>query len=117
MPLTEISAFHPLVLIGMGLAIGIIYYVTKFGINSGAAAVNNGESKNSAQVIAIATDTKALDRATASVEALSNTLGKGTRISFEETDDMLRRIDDLTSSIKNLTFEIREHAKELRHKN
>ncbi len=116
MPLNEISAFHPLVIIGMGISMAIIWYVTKMGISNGGKAITSGESSNAAQVVAIAADTKALDRGTAAIESLTSTLLDVSKKSTDEHRDGFRRIEDVNDNLKNLAYELRELGREIREK-
>lgn len=116
MPLNEISAFHPLVIIGMGISMAIIWYVTKMGISNGGKAITSGESSNAAQVVAIAADTKALDRGTAAIESLTSTLIDVSKKSTDEHRDGFRRIEDVNDNLKNLAYELRELGREIREK-
>jgi esterase/lipase len=116
MPLNEISAFHPLVIIGMGISMAIIWYVTKMGISNGGKAIASGESSNAAQVVAIAADTKALDRVKDSGEKLSETIASFEKTYEKRSEDMNRRMEDLTDAIKTTNYELRELGKEIRNK-
>lgn len=116
MPLSEISAYHPLVIIGFGIALGIIYFITKHGFSSGAGSLTGGESKNAAQVVAIAADTKALDRVKDSGDRLADTLASFEKTYDEHSEQLERRMEDFTEAIKSTNYELRELGKELRNR-
>lgn len=88
----QLANLPPLALIVFGITTAIIFAARHFGLSSGERSPPQ-KSQNSAQVAAVIVDPTALNRASASVEALNLTLMETNQIAREKT-----RVDTLMAT-------------------
>ena len=104
----ELTGLHPLVIIGVGIAFGIIWFVTKGGFAAGQKQASNGQGTSTAQVVAISADTNALKLATASVEAHTVAVIELTSRLDRNNQKLIDVLEDVGEEIKNLNSNLRD---------
>lgn len=104
----------------IGYAIGAIIaaVIARMGWNSGKKAIDKPEEL--VEIRSAIVDTKAMDRLTASVEALGMNIIEG-RVEAKKVEDIadraVRAVEGLSDEVRNLSRETRELARDIASEN
>lgn len=104
--MNEFQNLHPLVIIGVGIAFGIIYFVSRGGFVTGKNESSNG--KKGVEIVAVSADTGALNRAVVAVEGHTIAVLEMNKLFERNNDRMIDSIDEVRRELQDLNRNLRE---------
>ena len=99
----KLADLPPTALITFGVTLAVIFAVQRFGLWAGQRAV---PSSDKAQVAAVIVDPSALNKASASGEAVAEALRALGKLGEDHTHMLCRRIEALTDAVEAQTVAI-----------